>query len=223
MEKKNNILIVLGGGLDKDENLPPHSKLRHDLCYEMHERYDLIICSSKKTYKKYAVNQKKSEAEVGREYLMRLGVPEKKIILEEKSMDTFSNAYYSRKLIEEDKLNPNKIGIITSNFHMPKTRFLFEIVFPKEEFDIEFFSSKDGISEDKKLDFNLKLISEKMLIEFYKEHLSKIYNINNSDMDKIEYFMINVNPALTGKKDKYHRELTEKIEKEIEDFLEKSK
>ncbi len=208
------ILVVLGGGVDENEKITKHSRLRHDLAVKYQGEYDYIVCSSYKTYKEKAKNQVKSEALAGKEYLIEKGIKSDKILLEEISKDTFSNAYYTRELIEKLKFNIDKITIVTSKFHMSKTKLLFKVVFPNKEFNIDFLESENG--DINKNELKNRLISEKELIKFYKKHLEKTYNIKFGDMKSIKYFMENYNSAFTGKKDKYHLELTQIIESKID-------
>ncbi len=228
-----SFIVILGGGVDENEEITAHSKLRHDVAVKLKNKYDYIICSSYKTYKPKAINQIKTEAMAGKEYLVKNGVNSNNILLEEISKDTFSNAYYSRLLIENLIINMNKnnlnnnsgdiiskivyklgkVTIVTSKFHMPKTKLLFYIVFPKNQFEINFISSKNGdINEDS---LKNRLISEKELIKFYKKYLKNTYNIESGNMNNLKYFMENNNPALIGFKDIYHENLTKKINSKL--------
>jgi len=99
-----NCLIILGGGLDKDEQLNVQTRLRYDKALEIEDNFDHIICSAGFTYHKEGRERKHSEAEIGRRYLLSRGVAGKKILLEDKSKDTFSNAFYCRRIIERLKI-----------------------------------------------------------------------------------------------------------------------
>lgn len=206
-------LVILGGGVDENEEITPHSRLRHDVAVKLYADYDYIICSSYKTYKEKAKNQVKSEALAGKEYLVKNGVNPKKILLEEKSKDTFSNAYYTRELTNDLKFNITKITVVTSKFHMPKTKVVFDIVFPKNEFDIDYIESENGKIDP--LELQNRILNEKEVISFYKKHLEKTYKVISGDMESIKNFMEKYNPSMTGKKDKYHLELTKKVESRI--------
>lgn len=206
-------LVVLGGGVDENEDITNHSKLRHDVGIKLQNEYDYIICSSYKTYKEKAKNQIKSEAKAGKEYLVKMGVSSDKILLEEKSKDTFSNAYYTRELLENLKFDIKKITIVTSKFHMPKTKVVFEIVFPKKEYNINYIESENG--DINPLALKNRINNETEVIAFYNEHLEKTYGVISGDMKSIQNFIENHNPSMTGEKDKYHLELTKKIELKI--------
>ena len=49
-----------------------------------------------------------------KKYLIRQGIPEKRILKEEKSTTTAENIQYSKKFIKSKK----SVGIVTNNFHM---------------------------------------------------------------------------------------------------------
>lgn len=66
-------------------------------------------------------NEPVSEAQGMYEYLVRKGLDESRIILEEASTDTRENLAFSRKLIPEEI---RKVGIVTSNFHVYRSRQL---------------------------------------------------------------------------------------------------
>ena len=66
----------------------------------------------------------KSEAENMAELMMMLTVPEEALLLEEQSRNTYENALYTREILREAGLN--KILLVTSAAHMPRSVKLFE-------------------------------------------------------------------------------------------------
>lgn len=84
-------------------------------------------------------NEKISEAEAMKRYLIDNGVEENKIVLEDKSTTTYENLKYSKKKIEEyDSLKSNKIAFITSDFHIYRTA-----IFAKElQLEVDGIGSK---------------------------------------------------------------------------------
>ena len=62
------------------------------------------------------------------EYLVRSGIDESRILTERWSHDTIGNAYFTR-IIHTNQLNLKKILIITSEFHMPRSKAIFKWVF----------------------------------------------------------------------------------------------
>lgn len=60
-------------------------------------------------------NEHKPEAEGMAEYLINIGVPSEKIIIENKSKNTTQNLAFSAELIDEEN---SSVGIVTNNFHV---------------------------------------------------------------------------------------------------------
>ncbi len=68
----------------------------------------------------------KSEAEAMKSIALDLKVPEDAIILEDKSKNTVENALYVKKIIE--RMEPDIIYVVTSPYHLPRTKIVFERV-----------------------------------------------------------------------------------------------
>ncbi|GAB1447518.1 MAG: YdcF family protein [Bacteroidia bacterium] len=69
-----------------------------------------------------------SEAESGKKFLLKCGIPETDIWIETGSLNTFENAYYTKKLLaQKDKdWASKKYLLITSGFHMRRSLGCFE-------------------------------------------------------------------------------------------------
>jgi uncharacterized SAM-binding protein YcdF (DUF218 family) len=84
------------------------------------------------------------------EYLMTKGVPASALLKDTASMDTIGNAYYSLCL-HAIPLRWTRVEVVTSAFHMARTRAAFEWVWnlsPTGHIDMIFTSTEDaGISE----------------------------------------------------------------------------
>ncbi len=65
----------------------------------------------------YIKGKQVSEASVIKSYLVKKGVNEKRVILEEKSLNTYNNLTNSLSIIKEKKITDKKITVITSDFH----------------------------------------------------------------------------------------------------------
>ena len=207
-------IIILGGGLTPNLELNEHTRQRFDKAIELisKNKYDKIICSTDKSYRKLKEIQNTSEARVGKQYLVDKGINPVNIRLEEKSRDTMSNAYYCRtEIIDEEKIK--NITIVTSKFLMKKTKYLFELVFPKKEFNLTFEESENGNVDEEQL--KNRNISENLVILFYKNHLSQDYEVIPGDMKSIQTYIEEHNPSFTGIKDKLHSELTKEIKNKI--------
>ena len=110
------VIIVLGAGIYGET---PSSVLasRLDAAIEyaaIHE--DVVVIVSGGQGRGEAI----TEAEAMRRYLVRRGVREGNILMEEKSTSTRENIAYSLALIEDAGLNPadTKIAVVTNEFHL---------------------------------------------------------------------------------------------------------
>lgn len=204
------VLIILGGGI-KDNKLNEPTLIRFKRAIEIEKNYDYIICSSDRTYRKQGKLHVKSEAQIGCDYLVENNVDKNKIILEEKSRDTFSNAFYCRLIT--DKFKYYNLDILTSAFHIDKTRYLFEYTFPKEEYNLKFIAV-DNPNVDL-VSLNNRIISENEVLKFYKKHLFDSYGVVKYDLDSIKYFLDNYNFATSGNKDELQEELTNLVKSKI--------
>lgn len=68
---------------------------------------------------------RKAEAPVDRRFLMDLGVPGGKIIMDEKSRDTFENAKYVKEICERHHFS--KPILVTSAYHMRRSLLIFRM------------------------------------------------------------------------------------------------
>ncbi len=65
----------------------------------------------------YIKGKQVSEASVIKSYLVKKGVDEKSIILEEESLNTYNNLVNSLSVIKEKGITDKKVIVITSDFH----------------------------------------------------------------------------------------------------------
>lgn len=78
----------------------------------------------------YADSQKKTEAEIYKEILVKGGVEESSIILEDKSITIPDNIRRSLALLDELKIKPNGIAIITSPYSQRRSWAVFKKYIP---------------------------------------------------------------------------------------------
>ncbi|MFH1802333.1 MAG: ElyC/SanA/YdcF family protein [archaeon] len=83
------------------------------------------------------------ESQVMREYAIRQGVNKGDVLTEESSRDTLGNAYFTKPLVK--KRLWKRIAIVTSDFHIGKARFMFDLVYG-DGYDFEFCSVDSGLS-----------------------------------------------------------------------------
>lgn len=125
-------ILIPGGGLLLDGSLPPWTQARVDRALEIQDNTRWIACLSGGTVHKPPPVDDYSfpiyESLTAAEYLIKSGLPPEKVLTEICSYDTIGNAYFSRLLfIEPFKLG--KILVITSDFHIIRTRTIFEWIY----------------------------------------------------------------------------------------------
>ncbi len=154
--KKYDCILVPGGGLRNDGSLPPWtiSRLAYALSLKDHCRW-IGLLSGGTVHKPPPLDPNGfpiHESRLAADYLIQAGLDPEKILTEISSYDTIGNAYFSRILFSEP-LQLRNLLVITSAFHMPRTRSIFEWIYnlpPSAiNFNIDFVSTPDtGLSSD---------------------------------------------------------------------------
>ncbi|MDP2586258.1 MAG: YdcF family protein [Candidatus Komeilibacteria bacterium] len=150
MKKKYDAILIMGGGLTTKSELPLWAKARHDLGLKNFSGSKYIMSTSAGTVYKPRPLDKKGfpiyEAAVGAKYLTQHGMPAKKILVEKYSWDTIGNAYFARQIFTET-MRLKKLLVITSGFHMARTRAIFNWVFSLPplavKYQLDFLSAPD--------------------------------------------------------------------------------
>lgn len=121
-EKIMKIAITLGNRLNDDQSITKVMELRLQLTLQLYKDFDIdyIIVSGGVANKKAGV----SEAAVMKQYLVKNGIPEEKIIEEGESMTTGENAKFSVKIAKD--LKADTIIVCTTIEHM--TRMVYNPV-----------------------------------------------------------------------------------------------
>ncbi|MBI2353771.1 MAG: YdcF family protein [Deltaproteobacteria bacterium] len=121
-QPQGDVIVLLGGGLhDKVPDLTgsgaPSAGMmtRIVTAVRLQRRLDLPILVSGGA----VFGGRTAEAPVVRRFLMDLGVPERRIILEDKSRDTMENARFSREIIRRHGFRQPLL--VTSAFHMRRS------------------------------------------------------------------------------------------------------
>lgn len=114
--KKYDVIIVLGAGLINGTR--PCRTLVNRLnraieIYNIDNNKPYIIVSGGK-----GSDEKISEAEAMKNYLIEKGIEENKIILEEQSTNTYENFKYSKEKLKDIEDNDMKIAFVSSDFHI---------------------------------------------------------------------------------------------------------
>lgn len=121
-DRDKDFLIILGCGLRKDGTPTPLLRGRIDRAIAFYEKQkaetgkELIFVTSGGQ----GENEANSESLAMKNYLLEKGVPEERIIEEDKSTDTFENMKFSKAKIEElaGSAGTAKIAFSTTNYHV---------------------------------------------------------------------------------------------------------
>jgi uncharacterized SAM-binding protein YcdF (DUF218 family) len=113
-----------------------------------------------------------SEAQEYKDYLTLAGVDEDKIIIEDRSTNTFENAIYTKDIVE--KLGYEKICLITSPLHMKRSVYIFEkydleiVPVLSQVYHYEPFKYSFLIPKAKSLKISTNVIMELIGLIYYK-------------------------------------------------------
>lgn len=134
MSNKVDAILIPGGGLNANGEIPLWVKSRLDLAAQLYfkRKATYIITLSAGTVHKPPPIRANGfpifEAEAAAEYLVNLGVTPQNILCECSSYDTIGNAFFSR-IIHVENLNCKKLLIVTSEFHMPRAKAIFQWIY----------------------------------------------------------------------------------------------
>ena len=131
-QKKVDCILIPGGGLLEDGSLPPWTVARLEKALEFEGSSQWLIPLSAGTVHKPPPLDKRGfpifESRQAAEFLAKAGVDPGRILTETCSYDTIGNAYFARTLFV-DPLSLARCLVITSAFHLPRTRAAFAWVF----------------------------------------------------------------------------------------------
>ena len=175
-------IVVLGGGID-EEHLPSQVKKRLEKAISIFKSRgaDRFLLCGKYSFLFDSETPEVTEAQLMKYYLIESGIDEENICLEEKSMDTISNAYFAKTeyfLPEREK----DAVVVSSNYHIPRVRFIFKKMLG-EDYNLEFEGIKTDSSEklierQKELLEEMKELTEGMADGDHKFFKDKFFNID---------------------------------------------
>jgi hypothetical protein len=149
MDKSYDAILILGGGLTSEGKLPEWSKRRLVKALEIYNGQHIIVLSAGTVHKQPILDKEGYplfESFVAANYLVEKGIGSEKILREWASYDTVGNAYFTR-VIHTDPRHWRKLAIITSEFHMQRTREIFKWIFglddPKPSYQLDFINVTD--------------------------------------------------------------------------------
>lgn len=181
--KSYDAVIILGGGVRKNGTLPIWvlRRLRKALEYKDKTKY-FITTSAYTTNKAPVINKlgfPVNEAVKMGELLTKAGISKSRILTERWSHDTIGNAYFCR-LIHTDQLNLKKLLVITSEFHLPRSKAIFRWIFNLNNslfnpYQLDFASASDS-GLDSKIIFS-RIEKEQQSLSKVNKTRKKITNL----------------------------------------------
>jgi uncharacterized SAM-binding protein YcdF (DUF218 family) len=90
----------------------------------------------KKGYADYVIFTRAFKDGLYPEIAENLGIPENKLLLEGNATSTYTNAVYSKAIIEENKFN--SAIVVSSDYHMRRTKLSFDRIFSNSGVEITY-------------------------------------------------------------------------------------
>ena len=179
-----DIIIVLGGGISREGELPSWVLPRLDKAWHLYQKgmAPRVLVSGKGRD-----NFPIAEAVAMRQYLTHRGLDPTHVLEEPLSRDTLQNAYFSR-VIHLDPLGIKSVMVITNEFHIKRTELIFNFVLGDHIKAYYQGVTDQAISEQ---DLELRAYTEAELYRFYQRLFASlppgdikglhsfIYDINN--------------------------------------------
>ena len=141
-------VIVLGGSFIDNITLPDWVYKRLDKAVTMNYNTEIFLLLSRGTPHKPPCLDEKGhpidECQIMAQYLISKGIPPSKIMLDSWSRDTVGNAYAALTMHAIPR-NLTNVLVITSVFHMERTKSIFNKVFsliPWNKYTIDFFATE---------------------------------------------------------------------------------
>ena len=138
------LIIILGNTNTNKGKLSSIAKERLDLgvkTFNKCPRYKILLTGG---FGDHFNMTRKPHANYSKEYLLKKGLHEKDFIKYISSGNTVEDALLSKDVLES--LNPNKIIVITSDFHKDRVKFIFNYLIDKK---MSFLTSKTKVSTER--------------------------------------------------------------------------
>lgn len=127
-------IVIFGGGVTEDGQPTPWAKVRLDTAIQLKNECKIYIVSTRYTclkppYISALTGKPLEESAVYAKYLKEVGgIPYSHIYIENTSMDTIGNAYFT-KILFTDILHLYNLLIITSDFHLRRVQLICDWIF----------------------------------------------------------------------------------------------
>lgn len=177
----NDAIVVLGAGISSDGQLPLQSKVRVDLAVKLAEPYGAPIIFSGRWSLLLSYIPARSEAKAMIEYARTKVQRTCPLYMEDASLDTIGNAYFSARHYLERELW-KRITVITSDFQLERATFVFNKVLGPD-YSVDVIAAPSGLNEQ---ELRQKAVTEKKLLDFTRGLLK---NVNDGDLEGIHAAM----------------------------------
>lgn len=164
----SDVIIVLGSGLRRDGR-PGDALLRRSVWgarLYADGLADSVICTGG-----IGNGQSRSEASACREVLIREGVPEEAIVIEEQSKSTEENAIYARALMLDNDWA--SAVLVTDGFHMLRANWIFNSQFDDERLH----HTRSPVPRDWIRDFYYSRHSKREVIALQWQAFKELFNL----------------------------------------------
>lgn len=127
-----NVLLVVGNSSLKNGMPSPYqiSRVRKAASLWKKNNYSKILLTGG------AVACAIPEAVIERALAVKFGIPAQKMLVEDRSRSTLQNALFAYEILKDTDIK--RLTVVTSDFHMPRTRFIFKKVFGHMNIPIKF-------------------------------------------------------------------------------------
>jgi len=181
MEGVAKTILVLGGGISEEGDLPVWVHNRLDKAVELYsDTGNAQVIVSGKGRDNFPVPESKAMAD----YLVNCAIPKESIHQESLSTDTIQNAYFTWLLYME----PQEIiefTVVTNEFHLKRAEHIFNWVFGRGCL-IEFIGATDESIDIK--DLEIRKNTEADLLGYHESELSR--SIEAGDKEGVRDFIM---------------------------------
>jgi DUF218 domain len=142
-------ILVPGGGVRERGRLPSWVQRRLDRAIERFDGEYIIALSAGTTHQPPPIGTNGFpilESVAAARYLIEAGIPEKSVLIETCSYDTIGNAFFSR-VIHVEPARLRRLLVITSDFHLLRSRLVFEWIYGLEPRPIDYILHLEGVAD----------------------------------------------------------------------------
>lgn len=178
--RNNGIIIVLGSGIFRNGILTDSSKRGVEKAVALFKNGigRSIIMSGRFPFRLDYV-PKKTEAQAMRDYAVALGVPKRSIIVEDKSLDTIGNAYFSDRIVSRMR-NVHAVAVVVQRPVMKRVKAIFGKMFTGR-FKLSFYVSGWKASAERTKELQA---GEKRKLELFLETYGDVKDGDSKAFDR---------------------------------------